>query len=122
MFKNGLLFGRQPVLVTTFLAMAVQVLSSLVLHWSDNQQALLNAAVSVVLGAVAAATVALDKALPLLVGCVQAVIAVGVGFGMHISDTQVSSITAAVAAGVALWTYDRVTAPVTAAGDRVTTP
>lgn len=119
MFKNGLIFGRQPVLVSTFLAMTIQVLSSLVLHWTDNQQAVLNACVSVVLGAVAAAAVALDKALPLLVGCVQAVIAVGVGFGMHITDTQVSSITAAVAAGVALWTYDRVVAPVDAVGAKV---
>lgn len=119
MVKNGLIFGRQPVLVTTFLAMVLQVLSSLVLHWTDNQQALLNAAVSVVLGAVAAASVAFDKALPFIVGCVQAVIAVGVGFGMHITDTQVSSITAAVAAGVALWTYDRVVASVDAGGSKV---
>jgi hypothetical protein len=112
MFKNGLVFGREPVVVTAFLAAFLQVLSSLVFHWTDGQQAVVNAAISVLLGFAAAAGVAVDKALPALVGVVQAVLAVGIGFGLHLQDTQVSMITAMVAAGVALWTRDRVTAKV----------
>jgi len=119
MFKNGLIFGRQPVLVTTFLAVLIQVLSSMFLHWTDNQQALLNAAISTLLGFIAAAAVALDKALPAVVGVVQAVLSVAIGFGVSISDSRMSMISALVAAGVALWTYDRVTAPVTATGASV---
>jgi hypothetical protein len=111
-FKDGKIFGRQPVLVTTFLATFIQVISALFLHWTDNQQAVLNAAISALLGFVAAAAVAVDKALPAVVGVVQAVLSVAIGFGAHITDSQMSMISALVAAGVALWTYDRVTAPV----------
>jgi hypothetical protein len=118
MFKNGLIFDRHPVLVTTFLAAFLQVLSSLVLHWTDNQQALLNAAIAAILGFIAAAGIAVDKALPALVGVVQAVLSVAVGFGAHITDSQMSMISALVASGVALWTYDRVTAKVGAVGGR----
>jgi hypothetical protein len=119
MFANGRIFGREPVLVAAFLAAVIQVLSSLVLHWSDNQQSLLNAAVAALLGFAAAAGVSFDKALPAVVGVVQAIIAVAVGFGLHLGDTQVSMITAMVAAGVALWTRDRVVAPVDASGAKV---
>lgn len=119
MFANGRIFGREPVLVTAFLAAVLQVVSSLFLHWSDNQQALLNAAIAALLGFLAAAAVAFDKALPAVVGVVQAIISVAVGFGLHVTDSQLSMITAMVAAGVALWTRDRVTAPVDAAGAKV---
>ncbi len=119
MFKDGKIFGRQPVLVTTFLAVLIQVLSSMVLHWTDNQQALLNAAISAVLGFAAAAAVKLDKALPAVVGVVQAVLSVAIGFGVSISDAQMSMISALVASGVALWTYDRVVAPVDSTGAKV---
>lgn len=119
MFKDGKIFGRQPVLVTTFLAVFLQVASSIFLHWTDNQQALLNAAISAVLGFAAAAAVALDKALPAVVGVVQAVLFVAVGFGVSITDSQMSMVSALVAAAVALWTYDRVTAPVDAVGAKV---
>lgn len=119
MVKNGRIFGREPVIVAAFLAAFLQVASSLVLHWTDQQQSLLNAAILVVLGFVASAGLALDKALPALVGVVQAVLAVGIGFGLHLQDTQVSMITAMVAAGVALWTRDRVGAPVDATGAKV---
>ena len=119
MFKNGRIFGREPVVIAVFLVAVLQVGSSLYFHWSDQQQALVNAAISVVLGFVAAAGVAFDKALPAVVGVVQAVLAVAIGFGLHLQDTQVSMITSMVAAGVALWTRDRVTAPVDAAGGKV---
>ncbi len=119
MFKNGLIFGREPVAWTAAIAATLQVLSALVLHWTDEQQSLLNAAIAVVLGAIAAASVAFEKALPFVVGVVQAVLAVAIGFGAEISDSQLSLISVAVAAVVALWTRDRVTAPVDATGAKV---
>lgn len=119
MFKDGRIFGREPVLITAFLAVLIQVVSSLFLHWTDNQQAVLNGFISLLLGALAAAAVKFDKALPLLVGLVQGAVAVAVAFGVSITDTQLSTISALVAAGVALWTRDRVTAPVDAAGTKV---
>lgn len=120
MFKNGKIFGREPVLVTAFLAATLQVVSSIFTHWSPEQQGLMNAAFVAVLGFGAAVAVKFDKALPAVVGVVQALIAVAVGFGAHISDVQVSMVTAMIAAGVALWTRDRVTAPVNAQGAKVT--
>lgn len=112
MFKNGELFGRNPILVTAFAATAIQVFSALLFPLTNEQQSLLNGAVALVLGFIAAAAVSLEKAVPALIGAIQAVAAVAVGFGFELSPNTVSAITALIAAGAALWVRTQVVAPV----------
>ena len=97
------LFGRDPVVIATLLSAALQMLNMFWLHWTNDQTAAVNAAVSVVLAAIAAAYVSIDALLPLLTGVAQALVNVGLVFGLHWSADQVGSIAALVTAFVAIF-------------------
>jgi hypothetical protein len=102
------------------LAAALQMLNMFWLHWTDNQTAMVNAAIAVVLGAVATALVSTDRLLPLLAGVAQAVLNVGLVFGLPWSANEVGSVLAVVAAVVAfIGVRPQVTASVDANGQRV---
>jgi hypothetical protein len=89
--------ARDPVvLLVALVAPLLQLISSLVFPLTDEQQGILNAAFAALFGIIAAFRVSVDKALPLLVGFAQAVIAVGVGFGMEIDPTAQSAILAVI--------------------------
>jgi hypothetical protein len=114
------LFGRDPVVIAALLSAVLQALNMFWLHWSSDQTAAINAAISVVLGALAAAFVSVDALLPLLTGVAQAVVNVVLVFGVHWSADQVGSITALVTAFVAIVAVrPQVTARVDANGHRV---
>lgn len=114
------IFGRDPVVLTTLLAAVLQMLNMFWLHWTDDQTAVVNGAISIVLGAVATALVSVDRLLPLLAGVAQAVLNVGLVFGLPWSATEVGSVLAVVAAVVAfIGVRPQVTASVDAAGQRV---
>jgi hypothetical protein len=114
-----LLFGREPVAWAAFIAIVIQVISAYFFPLTDTQQGLLNGAVVLVLGFVTAAMVSMEKAVPALIGAIQAVVAVAIGFGAHISPDKVTVATALIAGAAALWTRTQVVAPV--AASRVTT-
>lgn len=108
------LFGREPVAWAAFISVLIQAVSAYFFPLTSEQQGLLNGAVVLILGFVAAAMVSLEKAVPALIGAIQAVVAVAVGFGAHISPDRVTVLTALIAAAAALWTRTQVVAPVPA--------
>lgn len=106
------ILGRDPVLIMGFISAAIAVLSSLVLHLSDEQQGVLNAVVVAAFGFAAAAMLARDKAVPALVGLFKAVIAVAIAFGLHMTPEAQGLVLTLVAAGAALLVRPQVTAAV----------
>lgn len=97
------ILGRDPVVITTLTSAVLQMLNMFWFHWTSDQTAAVNAAIAIVLAAVAAALVSVDQVLPLLVGITQAVANVGLVFGLHWSADQVGSVLAVVTAFVAIW-------------------
>ena len=87
-------------------------LASLLFHLTAAEQGALNAAVAVVVGALTAWSVNGEKAAPALAGVVQAILAVAVSFGAHLSSGTQAATMAFVAAIVAVWMRSIVTAPV----------
>jgi hypothetical protein len=106
------IFGRDPVLIMAFISSAIAVLSSLLLHLSDEQQGVLNALAVALFGFIAAAMLARDKAVPALVGLIKAVIAVAIAFGLHLAPEVQGLILTLVATGAALLMRPQVTASV----------
>jgi hypothetical protein len=107
--------GRDPVvLFVALVAPLLQLISSFVVPLTDEQQGLLNAALAALFGIVAAVRVSVEKALPLLVGFAQAVIAVGVGFGFEMDPTAQSAILAVIGLVSSYFVRTQVFAPVPA--------
>ena len=96
-------FGRDPVVYTTLIAAILQYANLVWLHWSDHQTAVVNGAISIVLGAVAVAFVSVDRLLPLLSGVAQAVIDVALAFGAHWSQGAITAFMAVLAAALAFF-------------------
>jgi nicotinamide riboside transporter PnuC len=94
------------------LATGIRLLAAFVFHWTDHQQALLNAAVAAVAGLIAAVAVKSDKQLPAILGVVTALLALGVGFGWNISAEHQAVILSFVGAVVAFFVRTQVVAPV----------
>lgn len=103
---------REPAVLMGLTAGIVQVLSALVLHWTDEQQGVVNACLGLVAGIVTAAMVSLDRALPLLGGLAQAVFAVGLAFGWELTPVAQSAVLALLSAVVGAFSRTQVTATV----------
>jgi hypothetical protein len=106
------ILGREPVLWTTLFAVVLQLGTAFGLALSTEQQALLNAAFVAVLGAVAAAMVSAERVVPLLVGVLQALLQLAVGFGLDLTPEQQTTVLTVAVALVAFWTRGQVLAPV----------
>jgi hypothetical protein len=108
-------FSRDPALYLTLIATVIR-LSSIWLHLSVEQQALLNAAVTAAAGLLVAAIVRHDGQMAALVGVVQALLAVAIGFGLHVSAENQAVLMSFVGALAAAFVRTQVVAPVTATG------
>lgn len=104
-------FRREPAVFLGLVAALVQLVSAMIFPLTDEQQGVLNGLAFVVAGVIVAATVSLDRALPLLVGLAQAVVAVGLAFGWELDPTAQSAALAFVAAVTALFVRTQVVAP-----------
>ena len=96
--RSGLsrLLGREPVMaVATVVSLVVAGLP--VFGWSSEVTGSVSAAVVAIGGAVAAGLVSADRALPLLVGMGQAVVAAAASFGVHLPEGHVSALLAVLA-------------------------
>lgn len=108
------IFGREPVYILGFLAAALQAVSAFGLDVSSETQTLINT--------LAAAAVAVISAIVLKNGAVgaailnlaQAGMALFVGLGLDWSAEDQGKVMAAVAAILALWLREKVTAPISA--------
>lgn len=114
------IFGREPVVYTTLIAAILMYANTVWLHWSGHQTAVVNGAIVILFGAVAAALVSVDRLLPLLSGVAQAVVDVALAFGAHWSQGSIAAFMAVLAAALAfLGVRPHVVASVDANGRRV---
>lgn len=104
--------SRDPALWLTAFATAIRLFSAFVIDLSPDQQAVLNAAVTAIAGLIVAIVVKRDKQIPAALGVIQALLALAVGFGAHLSADQQALIMSFVGAAAAAFTRTQVVAPV----------
>lgn len=109
-----LIFGREPVLWLTLVAVAVKFVSAFWVNVSTDQQAVINAAAAALVGLLIALSVH-DGVGAAVLGLVQAGVALAIGFGLHWSPDQQAIVMSAAAALIGMFTRTQVTAKVTAA-------
>lgn len=101
--------GREPaVLLMALVTPLIQIVSALIFPLTDEQQGILNGLAAAILGFVTAALVSIEKALPMLAGLVQAVIACALAFGVEITPEVQTAILAIVAAVVGFFVRTQV--------------
>ncbi len=111
--------SREPALYLTLAATLIRLLSAFWLNLSDEEQAVLNAAATAVAGLIVAVWVKRDGQVAGLLGVVQAVLALAVGFGANLSAEAQAVIMSFVGAAAAMFIRTQVDAP---APPAVTTP
>ena len=81
--------SRDPALYLSLFAMAVKLFSAFVLHVSGDTQTLVNAFAAAIAAVIVAFAVQHDGQVAALLGAAQALLALVVGFGLHVStDNQ----------------------------------
>lgn len=114
MFK----LSRDPALYLTLVATIVRFAAAFLFHITDSQQAVLNATATAIASFIVAFWVAKDGQVPAILGVAQALIALGVGFGLDVSAENQAVIMSVIGAVVAAFVRTQVTAPVSAEGVR----
>lgn len=113
-----MIFGREPAFFAALVKALITFLTLTFLPLTNDQQTALNALAAALLGVYVAWQVAREKALPLIVGLVEAGVYVAVNFGLHFGQDKQAALLAVVGAIVALVLRDRVVAPVGPEGQR----
>lgn len=108
------LFGREPALILSFIAIVVKVVSAFAIEVTADQQAWINAVAAAAVGLILA-VMAHDAVGAAVLGFVQAVVALAVGFGLDWSADKQAVFMSLAAALVAMFDRTQVTAPVSAA-------
>lgn len=101
---------RYPAVILGVISALLQMLVAYGVHWSDNQTAAINAACAAVFGVLTACFLARDQLLPAVLGLGQAAFTLAITFGADLSQTQVTTAMAFVAAVAAAFTHTQVTA------------
>ena len=113
-FSSSRILGREPVLWLSLVAIAVKVISAFLVHVSTDQQAVINAVAAAVAGLLVAFSTH-DGESGAILGLVQALLALGVGFGLRWTPDQQAMVMSLAATVVAMFVRTQVTAPVPAA-------
>jgi len=108
--------SRDPALWLTVFATAARLFGAFVIHLDADHQAWLNAGATAVAGLIVAVWVKRDGQVAALLGLAQALLALAVGFGLHISAEGQAAIMSFVGAAAAAFIRTQVTAPVSATG------
>lgn len=111
------IFGREPALWLTFIAVVIKTSAAFGLEVSGEQQAVINAVAAAAVGLIVA-SMAGDGVGAAVLGFVQAVIALAVGFGADWSAEQQAIVLSLAAAVVGMFDRTQVTAPVPAGAVR----
>ena len=102
---------REPAQLLGFIRAALVLFSALVLPLTDTQQGALLAVLAAVFGVIGAFAVSAEKAAPLVAGLAEAVLALAVAFGAHLSADLQGSVMAFVAAAIGMYLRTQVVAP-----------
>ena len=108
--------SREPALYLSLFATTVRLFAAFVIHLTDGQQAVLNAAATAVAGLIVAVWVRRDGQVAGLLGVVQAILALAVGFGADLSAEAQAVIMSFVGAAAAMFIRTQVSAPTPAPG------
>lgn len=114
-----MILGRDPALIAAAVRAGIALVAAFFVPLTTDQQGALNAVVAAILGIIVAMQVRAEKAVPFLLGLVEAAIYLAVSFGWNVTPDRQALIVGFVAAVVAIWTRDRVTAPIGPSGERV---
>lgn len=107
------IFGREPALWGALLASIIYVLGAFVLPFTTDQESLLIAVVSAVIGLVVAVGTR-DGWSAAALGLVKSLLALALGFGLHWSPEQQAIVLTLAATVVAMFVRTQATAPVPA--------
>lgn len=111
---------REPALILALVASAIQMVSAFLFHLTVDQQATLNAVAIAAAGLVTAIMVKSEQLAPVILGLLQAALAVGLAFGLYLSPENQSVLMTFAAAVVAMFVRQIVVAPVPASVPRAT--
>lgn len=103
---------REPALILALVASAVQMVSAFIWELTSTQQGTINALAVVVAGLITAIMVRSDQLAPAILGVIQAILALGLAFGLHLAPENQSVIMTFAAAVVAMFVRTQVVAPV----------
>jgi hypothetical protein len=108
------IWGREPAVLLALVAALVQGISGFFFTLTADQQGVINGAAAAFLGLVTAVAVKGDYLVPGILGFVQAVLSLGLAFGLHLLPAQQSVIMTLTGALVAVFVRTQVVAPVPA--------
>ena len=111
-------FSRDPALWLTLLATAVRLGSAFLFHFTTEQQAVVNAAATAIAALIVAFAVRHEGQVAAILGVAQALLALAIGFGLHVSAENQAVIMSFVGAVAAAFVRTQVVAPVNADGDK----
>lgn len=106
------IFGREPVYILAFVAIALKLAAAYGLDVSAEQQGAIMAVLSLLVAVVNAVVLKTGAAAAAIVNLAQGVLALFLAFGLHLSADQQALWMGAVEAAVALVIRKEVTAPV----------
>lgn len=104
------LLRREPIQIIGFFAAGLQLLVSLLVPLTIDQQGAINAAIVVVAGVASAFTVSVEKAAPLIAGLIQALIALAASFGLFLAPQVQGALMTLITGGIAFYIRTQVTA------------
>lgn len=107
-----MIFGRDPALIGAAVRAIILFVSTFIITLSVDQQGVLNAVSAAVIGLIVAAVVLKDRVVPAVLGLLEAGLACAIAFGWHLPPDKQWAIMSVAAAVTAIWTRDRVVAPV----------
>lgn len=110
--------SRDPALYLFLVATAVKLFSAFVLHVSDNTQAAVNAVAVAVAAAIVALVVKHDGQVAAILGVAQALLALAIGLGLHLTADNQALIMTFLGAIAAAFVRTQVVAPTAATGAR----
>lgn len=111
-------FSRDPALYVALVAAAVKLLSAFVIHVNDDTQTAVNVLAAAVAAAIVAVAVRHDGQVAAILGVAQALLALVVGLGLHVSADNQALIMSFLALAAGAFIRTQVTATVNAVGDR----
>jgi hypothetical protein len=101
----------EPAIIMTIVATLIRLGAAHFINTTAEQQTWVNAVVTAGAGLVSAVWVTHNKQVPALIGFAQALIALGVGFGFHISADAEAAILSIIGGIAALFIRTQVVAP-----------
>jgi len=113
-----MIFGREPAGIAALIKALITFIALTIVPLTDGQQTALNALAAAILGFVVSWQVIREKALPAVVGIVEAGVYVAVHFGFDVSQDVQAALLTLIGAIVAFILRDRVEAPVGPNGER----